>query len=429
MVAQVQKMAAPQTVELVKQEILRFTGLNAQAFSGGFNPSEVYEMMVLNHPRVYRFYREMEAKDTAISSSMDMRRLLTMARRGTVAPADADNGQAREYADSADAFLKSIPRLNFAKWELLDAPAYGFSVCEIMWNSDGGRVWVDKIIGRPQELFRFNKITFPQTGDLLLAQMVGGEGFPVPQNKFLVASYHPRHGDRRGLPVLRDLFWASWFKRQLLRLHLHFAEKGQGTVAVQYPASADPFEQKKALEGAMAIATELAVAVPDTFQVMEKLLTTTRTRSVEDFKTFVDYQDAECARRILGQTLTSHGSENGRGSQALGVIHEEMMYEIIRNDAQDVEDVFNDQLVAPYLLFTFGPQALEEQFRPRYVIEKDPPKDAQAALSLIQSANNLVDVLESEVYAAAQCAAPGPNDKVVKRPVAPGAIDFQPAGL
>lgn len=422
MSAQVQEIARPETKELVSQEILYIARLNAQAFSGQDNPTALYERMVLNHPDMYRFYREIEAKDTAISAAMGMRRALVLGRSESVMPSNAKVGQAQKYADGLSAFLKSIKRFDFLKWEMLDAPAYGFSVAEIMWNSDGGRVWVDKIIGRPQELFRFNKINYPQTGDLLLAKTLGGEGFPVPQNKFMVATFRPRHGDRRGLPVLRSLFWASWFKRQLLRLHLGFAEKGPGTIAVQYPSSADPAEQKKAITAALSIATELCVAIPETFKIMPELLTTTRTRNLEDFKGFVDYWDAEMAREILGQTLTTHGSEGSRGSQGQASIHEKMMWAINKSDCMDVEDVVNEQLCEPWLLFTFGPDALTEPLKPKYLLEKDPPKDATEELDRIAAARNMVPVRKKDIYEAANLTQPDATDDVVEPPSLPAQI-------
>jgi phage gp29-like protein len=417
-----QLMAMPEAKELVTREILRWTGLNAQAFSGAANPSSIYQTMVAGHPGVYPYYRELEEKDTAIGSSMQMRRLLILARSRSVNAADAENGQALRYADASTQFLGSIRKFGFAMWELLDAPAYGFGVAEILWGADGGRVWVDKIVGRPQELFRFGKLFYPQTEDLLLAISPGAEGQPVPQVKFLVSTYQPRHGDRRGLPILRRLFWPSWFKRNVLRLHLHFLEKGPGTVAVKYDQTADA---QKALEAAEAIANELAVAVPNGFTLMAEALQTTRTRDANDFRSLVDYFDSEMTRVILGQTLTTHGAEQQRGSMALGEIHLEMMYEIIRNDAADLEDVINEQLLGPWLMWTFGPQALDQKFRPYWRIEKDPPKDASGAIDLLTKAHQLVDIPQSAIYEAAQIEPPDPQDAIVQRAALPTSL-FSP---
>src|SRR5574337_1262084 len=126
----------PETKELVTREILRVTGLNAQAFSGAQNPSTIYQLMVQGSPSVHPYYRELEEKDTAVAAALAMRRLLILARDAGVQTADPENGQAQEYADGLSAFLDAIPRLGFAIWELLDAPAYGFAVVEILWATD-----------------------------------------------------------------------------------------------------------------------------------------------------------------------------------------------------------------------------------------------------------------------------------------------------
>lgn len=415
----------PEAKELVTLEVLRWTGLGAQAFSGTMSPSTIFQMMVQGSPGVMPYYREVEEKDTAVSSALAMRRLLVLARDTAMQPADPQNGQARELSDAAAAFLDSIPRFGFALWELLDAPAYGYSVVETLWQTDGSAVGVERLVGRPQELFRFGRIADPQVGDLVLANFPGGEGQPVPPQKFLVTSYHPRHGDRRGMPLLRRLYWPSWFKRNVLRLHLKFLEKGPGTVAVKYPSGAGDDEKKKALEAAEAIADEIAVAVPETFALIPEALQTTRTRQAEDFRALFDYFDAEMTRIVLGQTLTTRGAEQQRGTQALGQVHENTMWQVVRGDAADLEAAINEQLLGPWLLWTFGPGALERAVRPWWTIEKDPPRDAAAAADLLVKAHQLVELPTSEVYEMVQVRAPEEGENVVPRSAVPASL-FQP---
>lgn len=418
----------PETQKLVSDSILRIIGLNSQFFSGSQNPSGIYRLMVQNYPTVYPYYREIEEKDTAICSALAMRRLLVLARDAAVQAADDTNGQAQMYADGAAEFLAGIPKFDFCLWELLDAPAYGYAVVEIMWKNDGSKISVDKVIGRPQELFRFGRLYWPQTNDLLMAASVGGEGFQVPQQKFLVSTYQPRHGDRRGIPLMRRLFWPSWFKRNVLPMHLRYLEKGPGTVIVKYPTGADNAEKKLAYQTAEAIATELAVAVPDTLALYDAALKETRTRDASDYTSLIDYMDAEMTRMILGQTLTTHGAEQQRGSMALGDIHLEMMYQIIRADAQDIEDVINEQLLGPWLLWTYGPQALDLAVRPWWTIEKDPPKDASAGMDLLEKVHSMVDIPKSIVYETGQVPMPDGNEPVVSAAATPASL-FSPASV
>jgi len=426
-----QIVGKPETKELVTSTILRVTGLNAQAFSGALNPSSIYTQMVSGYPSVFPYYREVREKDTAIISALETRRILALAREERVISADPskDTGPAAQYADALKQFLDSIPGFRRARKELLSAPAYGYSVTEIGWKVNtgpapvgrpdratgaAGAIGVDKLTGRPQELFSFGALTDPQTGELRLSNFVGGQGVIVPPFKFLVASADAENGDRRGQPLLRRLFWASWFKRNVLRLHLHYLEKGPGTVVVKHPSSASPEEKTKALEAAMAIAEEIAVSVPETFNIMTEALQTTRTRDANDFRSLADYMDAEMTRIILGQTLTTRGAEQGRGTQALGSVHENLLFEVIRNDLADLEDVINEQLCLPWLRWTFGEQALDRTVRPYWRTEKDPPKDTSAALDQLAKARNLgARIAERTVYEEGQIEEPEESEDLL----------------
>jgi len=412
--AKVVTMARPAAGELVTSKILTMVGLNAQAFSGALNPSIIYRDMVNGSPSVFRYYREVEEKDTAIAEALETRRVLAMGRDSKVHSADSQNGAAQRYAAETAAFLESIPQFRLACSELLDAPAYGYSVLEIDWNSDESGVSVGRLIGRPQELFRFGGLLEPQTGELMLSDFPGGQGKPVPPAKFLVATYHQRAGDRRGLPLLRRLFWPSWFKRQALRLHLHYLEKGPGTVVVKYNTSAADTEKDKALEAAQAIAEEIAVAVPETFNLLPEALQTTRTRDGNDFRMLFDYLDAEMTRMILGQTLSTRGAEQGRGTMALGEVHMQTLFEYIRNDLAGLEDVINEQLLKPWLRWTFGPQALERAVRPYWRTDKQPPKNVTGALDQLAKARMMgakIPVLE--VYERGQIRQPDEGEAVL----------------
>ncbi len=415
--------ARPETKELVTKQILTLTGLNAQAFSGAQNPSTVYRLMVDGSPSVYPYYREIEEKDLAIASALEARRILAMARDAKVQASDPENGQAQRYADGLSAFLGSIPNFRGVLRELLDAPAYGLKVMEILWRSNGAALSVEKIIGRPQELFRFGKLFEPQTGPLHLANFPGGEGQPVPENKFLVASYQTRDGDRRGRPVLRRLFWPSWFKRNALRLDLQFLEKPIGTVVVQYPPNASTEEQDLALKAARAIVDEVAAATPETFKVLESVLTTARSREGRDYQGLIDYFDAEMTRMILGQTLATRGAEQQRGTQALGKVHESLLFEYIRHDLLDLEDIMNEQLAAPWLLWTFGAQALDPAFRPRWTTDSDAPKDVNAALDQLAKARAMGAAVPAlEVYERGQIRQPEGDEPVLPPPALSAAI-------
>ncbi len=405
----------PPEGELVTKDVLSRSGLNAQAFTGAINPTSIWRFMAALSASAFPYYREIEAKDIDVGSALDTRRLLGLARAADVKAADEKNALAVNYADAAAAFLDAIPAWRSALEEMLRAPAYGFVVLEVVWKiNGGGSVGVEKLIGRPQELFSFGRWLEPQTGELRLASYAGGQGELVPPRKFLVLTSKMQNGDRRGQPLLRDVFWASWFSRNALKIDLSFLEKPAGTVVIKYPSGASDDDKKKALEAAQAINEETAVAVPESFTAMQEFLYSARTRTGQDYSELLSRLQAQITRRILGQTLTTQGSEQGRGTMALGQVHEQTQNEIIRSDVLLLEQAVNE-LVGWWGVFTFGAQFLERDFRPYWRVDKDPPEDASQVLDRLAKAQALgAAVTERDVYEGGQVTRPEEGEAVLE---------------
>lgn len=416
-----QSIQAVPVKEVVTDEVLRIAGLNAHEFSGDLNPSGIWQTLQRGGTDVFPHYRKLYQMDIAVNSGFQTRKLLVLARDWQVTGADDSNGEAVRIQEETSAFLESIPGFGFSLSELLDAPAFGYAVSEIMWENSGDQISASKIIGRPQQLFRFGKdILDPQVGDLyFLPSGISSDATTVDQVKFLVNSFDPQHGDRRGSPLLKKLFWASWFKRQCLRLNLQFVEKGQGTVVVVYPTGASDEEKKLAQECAQAIAGEAAVAVPKGFEVVPELLTNARTRQADDYQTLIGRFDLEITRLILGQTLTTHGSDEGRGTQALGNVHQNLMYEIIKRDAKGLDDVVNDQLLTPWGLWTFGEKFLDRAVRPTFAINLMPEEDAMGWANLLSKSRGMVDIPERFAREKLQIPAPDKDEALIKESMFP----------
>jgi len=376
----------PTTDELVTSEVLASVGTNPVAFSGADNPSAAWRLMLTDSPAAYALYRDLEEKDGQVSSALETRKdgVLRCERKVVAASATAADENRAAFAREA---LAAIPNFENILYELLDAAGYGFSVAEILWEQAGSTVFIRDIKPRPQELFSFGEIGAPQVGALrfsgfLRRPAAGAAGLDkgfLPEHKFLVYSFRPRHGNRRGRPLLRRVFWASWFKRQDLKFWLKFIEKGTGSVVVRYPAGATDQDKQRALEAAEAINAETAVAIPENFQIVSELLQAARAGDTDVFLTLADsICNNEIARVILGQTLTQRGAEDGRGSRALGEVHQEVRFEKVAADARDLMSVVNDQLLRWLFLFNFGPDVAA----PRWTIALDPPEDLRQRIEI-----------------------------------------------
>jgi phage gp29-like protein len=237
------------------------------------------------------------------------------------------------------------------------------------------RIYVEDLKARPPEWFLFNPAIQVQNGPLRLKKNIwdqDGEIIPESWHKFVVWSFRPRYGNRRGRPLLRRLFWPSWIKRNAIRLWLKYAEKGPGTIAVKYRAGSGDEEQKQALKAAEDISATTAVAFPEGFTLEESLLKAARSVPSEIFRALLkEYADAAIAKIILGQTLTSAGSDQGAGSRALGEVHQDVRLEIVRADAGALMTAINDQVVRPLVTFNFGPDTAA----PKWMIQIEEPED------------------------------------------------------
>ena len=341
------------------------------------DPSAVWMMLISDPLMAMHVFRDMEEKDDVIASSLDTRKDGVLAKSRHILPA-SDKRQDRKIATFIEETLEGYfdsaggvyTGLNQTLYETLEAIGKGVSIGEIIWAEGPDRIYARQVKFKPQHLFAFGGSSFapystasyvlPQTGPLMLRagfgiQGVSGDG-SLPEYKFLVGSYRPQYSNRWGTPLLRKVFWPSWFKRASLKQWLRYLEKGTGSVVARYNDGAQESEQQVALNAARAIQEESAVALPKKFMI--EIMDHVR-QGGSMGGAFESLVDGVCnnaiMRVILGQTLTSRGSEGG-GSRALGEVHQQVRAEKIEGDARFLMEVINIGLVWPLWVIDYEPQ-------------------------------------------------------------------------
>jgi phage gp29-like protein len=405
----------PPSDALVSDEVLqgsqRTTLVLAQGFAGVTDPTVIWQSMIRDFRTAFIYYRELEEKDDDVSSALEMLKLAVLSRQRTVIPAD-DSSEALAAAEFIEAQLAGVPAFHEVLEAMLDAPAYGVHISEVMYDVSAGQVSLVDIKDRPQELFSFNPQYQLQTGpmSLLTNPYAFDGGVLVPEQKFLIFTFRPRSGNRRGRPLLRRVFWPSWFKRQALRFWLRFAEKGPGTAAVMYPAGANPDEKQKALAAAEAIVQSIAIAVPENFQLVKELLTSARTQNPAVYKQLIDDQKYQIARAIVGQTLTLYANEGGTGSRSMGSTHAKMFYLKEVEVAIKLQTVIQDQLVRPLTLWNFGPNVPV----PKFVISTEDEQDLVQRIGIDSEAQAMgVPITKQYMQKTYGYEEPGADDQVL----------------
>jgi phage gp29-like protein len=224
-----------------------------------------------------------------------------------------------------------------------------------------------------------------------------------------VHTFRPHQGNRWGSPLLRDVFWLSWFKRAALKEWLRLCEKGSGTVVVRYdqgPADAD-----LALKTAQAIVEQKEVAASKRTEI--EVLEHVRQNMSDAYMNLVDdVCDNGIIRYLRGQTLTSRGSEGG-GSRALGEVHQRGEDRITETDAKSLMFAVNTQIVFPLTYFNHGAVDLP----PLWMIKYQPSADLASTTNwLYRLWQMLVPIKKKFVYETFPIEEPGEGDEVLAPP-------------
>jgi phage gp29-like protein len=167
-------------------------------------------------------------------------------------------------------------------------------------------------------------------------------GEALPERKFLVFAPYGRHENPYGLPQLRSVWWLAWFKRQVLRFWVMYLEKyGSPTAVLRHPLSATTAEKRAYRRIIGSLQQETGLVVPEGVEL--QLLEATRGGGAGSYRELVELANREMSKALLGQTLTAES--DGRGSYALGRVHEAVRADIVRQDAQALMALINTQLV------------------------------------------------------------------------------------
>jgi len=351
----------PQKGEIVSQQALYQSQIslyrNSMAFGGMRDPSTNWATMVYNHPHAMLLYREIEDKDEDVADKLDTLRLSVLSRDRQLVPGD-ESQLAADVVKFVQAQIDGLENFHSVLDCILDAPGYGFSVQEMIFDTSMGQAGLVDINDCPQELFLFGERYQPQIGPLqFLNQPWASTGTPVPEEKFIVCTYRKRARNRMGHPLIRSVFWPSWFKRNIQRLWMQYAEKGPGTAVVRYNDPDNVAERQQAAQIAQAIIDNVAIAVPNNFNYDQELLKIARAQDPAVYEKFFQAMQYSIARKILGETLTSFGNEGGTGSKAQGDVHADTLDTRVVELCRAIDSVVNRQLVRPLVLWNFGPNA------------------------------------------------------------------------
>lgn len=238
---------------------------------------------------------------------------------------------------------------------ILDAPFYGMTPLELLWELDGGWWHLRDIVARPYHWFAFDQRNRP-----LFRGAYGqscADPVLLPEAKFVIAVHQPTYDNPYGLRLLSRCLWPVAFKRGGLQFYAKFVERhGMPWVVGAAPAKAEASEKRDMVAGLSRMIQDCVAVVPAGADV--KFLTAGTTQN-QLHEQFLARQDRAISKVLMGQTLTIE--TDGKNSLAATEAHKGVADDIAEADKAMVADTFNE-ICWVYARQNVGPDVLAPLF-------------------------------------------------------------------
>lgn len=255
-------------------------------------------------------------------------------------PKDATQSEL-DRADELSDMLRAIPRFQGALYDLTDAIGKGFATIEIEWQP--GSTWLPKALHWVlQREFQIDRAS----GELRYVK--NGLPEPLRQWGWAVHQHRSRSGYLEQSALFRVLAWTYAYKAYDVRDMQRFLEVyGLPLRLGKFPAGLGAKERDQLLRAVRNIGNDGAGVIPANMSI--DFIQATKTGTVTDFLSAVEYWERKQSMAILGGTLTSQ-ADGKTSTNALGEVHDKIRREIMLDDASQLAPTLHSQIVAPIAL-------------------------------------------------------------------------------
>lgn len=311
--------------------------------------------------------------------------------------AEAVNEDIISHADSMD-LIKNA----------LDALGKGFSVNEIIWNTESTRWKPATFIYRDPRWFAYDKTT----GVLSLRDVYGMELHPLEPYKFIIHEPNLLSGKQitSGLSFTALFYWLV--KTYDVTSWAAFADRfGYPVRLGKYGRKATKEDIATLKRAVAAIGSDVGAVIPDAMAI-DIIESKTTAGNSEVYEKIAEWADKQLSKLVLGQTASAEGTPGKLGdSQDQQAVRQD----ILKADVRQLEQTLNRDLVIPYVNFNFGKQERYPKLRIKYV----EPKNVQL---IVDSVTKLVPlgfkVKAQEMHALLGLSSPEKDDEVLTAPAA-----------
>lgn len=275
--------------------------------------------------------------------------------------------------------LQSTGYLPQHLYNLMGAVGMGFAVSEIVWKITPEGVLIDKILNRPQRRFQFDAATRePKIRDITNPFY----GTPLPEKKFIIHRCSAQWENPFGDAIDQSVYWMWLFKRTVMKFWMQNLQTASASMPiVQHPIGNNKEIKTEALAIAQQIRNGAYGRIPENFKIIWAEAQQ-GAQNAQSYQNFIRTVDDQMAKAINGQTLTSEsGSDSGKGTQALGTVHQatQSARDVFR--AHGLESTLNQTLIKWMVDFNFA----NVEGYPRFRFDLEDPEDLVAESQIVKN--------------------------------------------
>ena len=351
---------------------------------------------------------EMEERDLHYRCEIGKRKLVVTGLPVTVESA-SDDAHDVELTDAVRELTRR-PGFRGLLKDLLDGLGKGFSVCEIIWQR--GQKWLpERYVWRDPKFFVFDRATGQKLR--LLDEADSYEGIELAPYKFIVHLPHLKTGLPIRGGIARVAAWAWMCKNFTVKDWMAFAEVyGMPLRLGKYQPGADSRDIAILKSAVANLGSDAAAVIPESM-LIEFVETAKSGGGQELYLKLADWLDTQVSRGILGQAATTQGTPGKLGNDQAQA---EVRDDIRDDDALQLAETINRDLVRPYIDLNFGPQEQYPQVVIRAVEQEDLTLLADALAKLVPLG---LKVEQSEIRDKFGLSEPAEDAEVLSQPSAP----------
>ena len=216
----------------------------------------------------------------------------------------------------------------------LDANFWGYSVIELFWAVDGGRMRLVGMEQKPREWFGFS-----EGGKLFFYE--NGQKKDVPWGKFLIIRHEPTYKNPYGLRLLSRCLWPVAFKKGGIEWCNRFLQKYG--IPWQVAKAPQTYNEKQRRD----LAAQLSSMVQDAVMILphgseHEIVGVDSKGGGDAFLSFLHFWNATISKVLSCQTQSSEITGRTTGGYASSQTHYEVLEDVTTADEMLVCDAMND---------------------------------------------------------------------------------------